>query len=818
MRRNILLYITASILLALNFLFYKKASKEQELYSSLVERAHTVNNCYKDLHRNINNAAVMHPGLLLAIDPSRPERAFVTDKTHTLQPLESLIAAVRDSVNIRIAGRLDTLVRREIDWIIESNVPDSIKNNRAPEHIVVFYKIDSLLSAGIERTQFLLEYRKDKKLKADAKVTTWMSMFVVISALLLFITLFLFSRQNKKKKEELGIVSGKLKETELGYRAVVEQAADAIIITDAAFRFIDINPAGSLLLGYSREEFLLLKPQDLLFEEDLADHPLRMTEIKNTKVLRFERRMKRKDGTAAETEISATVLEDGRCIVFARDIAERKKTERHLRDTIKSLDDYRFALNESTIIAFTDKRGIITSVNDNFCRISKYKAEELIGNSHKLVNSGTHSKEFFKSLWQTISSGQVWKGEIMNKAKDGTYYWVFTTIVPFLDQHNKPFQYLAIRYDITEKKEAEKAALDRLSERNTILESIADAFFAVDNNWVVTYWNRVAEKVLARPKSEILGKCLWDVYADSKDSLSYKNYHLAMARQEVVHFEDYFEPRHAWYEISAYPSGTGLSVYFKDVTERKVSEIRLNELNTDLRRQAQKLSVSNQELEQFAYVASHDLQEPLRMVTGFLSQLDKKYSDIIDDRGKQYIHFAVDGARRMRQIILDLLEFSRVGRTEDKLELVDINELVEGMQIMFRRTIEETGGRITTTALPVIKTYRTPLYQVFQNLISNALKYSRKEVAPLIEISAKELPDHWEFAIKDNGIGIAEEYFDRIFIIFQRLHNKDEFSGTGMGLAISNKIIENLGGRIWLESEEGAGSTFYFTVSKNLEA
>jgi len=368
--------------------------------------------------------------------------------------------------------------------------------------------------------------------------------------------------------------------------------------------------------------------------------------------------------------------------------------------------------------------------------------------------------------------------------------------------------------DITSRKNAEAAATDILEERNTILESIGDAFFAVDANWTVTYWNNMAEKVLSKTKAEVLQHNLWDVFSESVGSESYKQYHGAMATNQARHFEDHYPPLNKWYEISAYPSVNGLSVYFKDVTERKLAEIQLQNLNIDLQKQTKELAISNAELEQFAFVASHDLQEPLRMVTSFLTQIEKKYGDIIDEKGKQYIHFAVDGAKRMRQIILDLLEFSKVKSIENDKEDVDLNKLIGEITALYRKQIEETGANIVVENLPTLAIYKTPMRQVFQNLISNSLKYHNQNVTPTIAISCIEKKDRWQFSVNDNGIGIESEYFDKIFIIFQRLHNKDDYSGTGMGLAVTKKIIENLGGRIWVESEIGAGSTFYFTLLK----
>lgn len=260
------------------------------------------------------------------------------------------------------------------------------------------------------------------------------------------------------------------------------------------------------------------------------------------------------------------------------------------------------------------------------------------------------------------------------------------------------------------------------------------------------------------------------------------------------------------------PAVLGVSV---DISERKLSEIRMKELHEQLQQHARHLADSNSELEQFAYVASHDLQEPLRMVTSFLTRLEQKYSDVIDDKGKQYIHFAVDGAKRMRQIILDLLEYSRVGRTNESLALTDIDALCRDLILLHRNQIEDSGASVRLVNLPILYSYKTPLQQLLQNLLANALKYQKPGATPEVVISCTETADTWQFSVTDNGIGIHPEYFEKIFTIFQRLHNKDEYSGTGMSLAICKKIVEHMGGRIWLESVEGEGTTFHFTLPKN---
>lgn len=240
----------------------------------------------------------------------------------------------------------------------------------------------------------------------------------------------------------------------------------------------------------------------------------------------------------------------------------------------------------------------------------------------------------------------------------------------------------------------------------------------------------------------------------------------------------------------------------------------LDELNKVLEERAQELIASNRELEQFAYVASHDLQEPLRMVTNFLSQLEKKYSAALDEKGRQYIYFAVNGAQRMRAIILDILEFSKVGKYEGKLENIDVNKVIDELCLIQQKVIEEKNATITYADLPKITFYLSPLQQVFQNLIVNALKYSKSNESPRVSIIAKDLGEKWQFSVRDNGIGIAQEYLDKIFVIFQRLHTTEQYSGTGVGLAIVKKIIENFGGAVWVESEVGVGTVFHFTLPK----
>lgn len=254
---------------------------------------------------------------------------------------------------------------------------------------------------------------------------------------------------------------------------------------------------------------------------------------------------------------------------------------------------------------------------------------------------------------------------------------------------------------------------------------------------------------------------------------------------------------------------------FQDINDRKLAELKLQELNETLENRAQQLAVSNDELQQFAYVSSHDLQEPLRMVTSFLTLLEKKYGDQLDEKATQYIHYAVDGAQRMRHVILDLLEYSRVGSNEEALKKINLKILVEEILILHRKQIQEIEASFVIDPLPTINSFETPIRQVFQNLISNSLKYHSTENKPLITISSTDSDTHYEFSVADNGIGIDEQFKDKIFQIFQRLHTKDKYSGTGVGLAICKKVMDNIGGDIWLDTEYKDGAKFCFKIPKN---
>jgi PAS domain S-box-containing protein len=273
-----------------------------------------------------------------------------------------------------------------------------------------------------------------------------------------------------------------------------------------------------------------------------------------------------------------------------------------------------------------------------------------------------------------------------------------------------------------------------------------------------------------------------------------------------------------------------------DITEKKQAEEVLRQLNAELERrvkertialeqagavlarQAEELARSNAELEQFAYVASHDLQEPLRMVGSFTQLLAKRYRDKLGPDADDFIGYVVDGAVRMQQMVNDLLTYSRVGRRNIGVAATDCSSVLAAACANLRQAIEESGAAVTADPLPTVAAEQSQLLQVFQNLIGNAIKFRKNDEPPRVHVGVRRQGNDWIFCVRDNGIGIESQYAGRIFLIFQRLHSRKEFPGTGIGLAICKKAIERHGGRIWVESELGRGAAFYFTIPIPAEA
>jgi PAS domain S-box-containing protein len=504
---------------------------------------------------------------------------------------------------------------------------------------------------------------------------------------------------------------------------------------------------------------------------------------------------------------------------IAKDITAEKKSEKQLKDITD-------ALHQTAIVAITDVQGIINFVNDKFCEISQYNREELIGQNHRLLNSGYHPRQFFVEMWKKISSGQTWRAEIKNRAKNGSFYWVDTTIVPFLNEDGKPYQYLAIRKDITARKAAD-IELQKLS----LIASKTDNVAIVTNPQGQIEWvNHSFHKLTGYTLAEAIGKrpgALLQGEKTSKETVDSIRY--ALARQEpfsgeILNYGKEGRPYWLLLHINPVFDDDGNLVNFiaieNEITTRKEIEISLRQevegAMKKLRAMNEQLEVSNRELLDFAYVSSHDLQEPLRKIQAFGDRLKSTCNDGLNEKGQDYLERMLNAAGRAQVLINDLLSFSRVTTQAKPFTPVDLSEILDGVLSDLEIRIEQTGATVERDHLPTIDADAMQMRQILQNLIGNALKFRQEGIAPLVQVRSRMLTKHGEeyceIRVIDNGIGFEQKYTDRIFQIFQRLHGRGTYEGTGIGLAICRKIAERHGGSLLAESEPNRGATFIFTM------
>ena len=376
-----------------------------------------------------------------------------------------------------------------------------------------------------------------------------------------------------------------------------------------------------------------------------------------------------------------------------------------------------------------------------------------------------------------------------------------------------------LRSRLAAQQEAERSKVE--TRFRNLLEAAPDAMIMADGHGRIQLLNAAAERTFGYPRESLLQRPIQDLVPHGlhvQDVDSRAEFEQSRAtpptgadrEQMAVHQNGSTFP----VEVNLSPLDTqdGFLVIaaIRDISDRKDTEQALRTYRHELER-------SNAELQQFAYVASHDLQEPLRMVSSYTQLLARRYQGKLDEDADEFISYAVDGASRMQRLINDLLSYSRLGSKEIQLEDIDMGEVVQKALESLRHTIESTGAEITYENLPRVQADGKQMQQLLQNLISNALKF-RSVDAPRIRIEAQCKASHWLFHIRDNGIGIEPKYFGRLFVIFQRLHGQGQYSGTGIGLALCKKIVERHDGRIWVESEPPtSGSTFFFTIPHRSE-
>lgn len=501
--------------------------------------------------------------------------------------------------------------------------------------------------------------------------------------------------------------------------------------------------------------------------------------------------------------------------LYGRDITERERVQEALRKSEARLS---FALNTINTGAWEldlrDHTANRTLTHDQIfgyeSLLPSWTFEIFLG--HVLPEDRADVDRRFREATATQSD---WSFECRIRRIDGEVRWIRAVGRHELNADSTPVRLAGVVQDITESKRAQDELQASEIKYRELHESIRDAFIEVSLEGRVIDFNREFTNMLGYSADELRKLNYQDLTPDKWHAHSVEvNQQLMTQGYSEVHEKEYRRKDGSVFpvEIRAFllrdASGTPRASWgiARDITSRKATEATLKKATEDLAR-------SNKELEQFAYVASHDLQEPLRMVASYTQLLAQRYENQLDDKAKMYIDYAVGGALRMQQLIQDLLTYSRLNTQAKPLELTDVNQVLFDVFRNLQVAIDESGASVATDDLPTVRADASQLVHVFQNLIANGIKFRRAD-PPRIHVSAIEDGQYWRFSVQDNGIGIEPQYSDRIFVIFQRLHTRQEYPGTGIGLTVCKRIVVRHGGKIWFESEPGKGTTFFFTIPK----
>ena len=625
-----------------------------------------------------------------------------------------------------------------------------------------------------------------------------------------------------------------LLESERRFRRTFELAGSGVAHIGMDRRFLRVNRRLCEILGYPQDELLRLTGRQISHPDDLdvinAQRPrLYAGEIDSVRV---EKRYLRKDGSIVWVSFTMVVERDAAGkpqyeIAFFDDITARKQAEAALRESEERFRSVVDSANDGILVY--DKQLNVVAGNLAAERILGLPLADIIGAAGftsllPCVHAdGSPILPDERPTRLTVKSGKPLTGQIVGIYRpDGSMNWVSVN-TGFLRRPGDTDWYGVVSTigDITKQRHAELALSASEALYRQTFELATAGIAHVDLSGRFMKVNRRLCEILGYGEQELIGRPVKEIsHPEDRNLTDSQRMRVRSGEKPSVRFEKRYLRKSGaivWVDLSVALAcdASGVPQYeialFDDITERKKAEAALREAHEELKR-------SNAELEQFAYVASHDLQEPLRMVSSYTQLLMRRYGDKLDGDAKDFTAFIVDGATRMKQLIEDLLAYSRVGTRDKNFKPVDAESSLKRALTNLRAAIQDSGATVTQDKLPTIPCDEVQLAQLFQNLIGNALKFRKPDVAPAVHVGAAEQGAEWEFMVRDNGIGIEPQYFERIFMVFQRLHDKGEYPGTGIGLAIVKKVVERHGGRIWVQSQPGAGTTFHFTMPKERKA
>ena len=619
-----------------------------------------------------------------------------------------------------------------------------------------------------------------------------------------------------------------LRESEERFRAVVDSANEGLLIYDRSLNIIAGNRAAERIVGVPLAELIGRPGFTSMFDCVHADgtplpesdRPTRVTVRTGKAQTALRIGIQRGGGNVTWLSVNTAFLRRVNdadyygLVSTITDVTDQVNAEARLKES-EARFRRTFELAGSGMAHIGMDRRFMR-VNRRLCEILGYREEEMLNLTGRQI-SHPDDLDIINEQRPALHSGEIDAVRLEKRylRKDGAIVWVKFSMTVERDAAGKPLYEIAVYDDITAQREAELRLKENEARFRQTFELAASGIcHVVDGRFVRV--NRSMCEILGYPEKELLGKHVKEVsHPEDRDVTDADRARIRSGELDSARFEKRYIRKDGsvvWADvaIALVRDVFGMPLYeiavFDDITERKDAEGALQNAHQELKR-------SNAELEQFAYVASHDLQEPLRMVASYTQLLVRRYDAKLDKDAREFMSYIVDGATRMKQLIEDLLAYSRVGTKGQEFKPVALEVPLRRALFNLRAGIEEAGAAVTYDPLPTVRADEVQIGQLLQNLIGNALKF-RSNSVPRIHIGVLENPSEYQIEVRDNGIGIEPQYYERIFMVFQRLFNKGEYPGTGIGLAICKKVVERHGGRIWVESRAGDGSSFYFTLPK----
>lgn len=599
---------------------------------------------------------------------------------------------------------------------------------------------------------------------------------------------------------------------------IIDSAMDAILTVDEQQRIVLFNPAAEKMFGCPAPDAMGQSLDQFIPERFRSAHAHHQRAFGETGITQREMGKLgsicglRSSGEEFPIEAAVSRVEVGGQQLFTailRDITERVAAEEALRRQASLIDQ----IHDAVLIWEWDGRIIVW--NREAERLYGHLRDQAVGNvAHDLLR--TETADTVEGFRRILEQTNAWEGELQHVTRDGRKIIVESRMSRLLDKGQA--YVIETNRDITDRKRVYEKLVEAHRRTTAILESISDGFNTFDREWRYTYVNAAAAKMVGKTREELLGKNLWELWPHAADSPFGVAYRRAVRENVPLQVEAFYpEPLNAWFEARCYPSPEGLSLFFNDTTQRKRADEEIRLLNEDLeRRVAQRtadLEVAAKELESFSYSVAHDLRAPLRAVDGFSDAVLEDYGSQLPEQARNYLRTIRRGAQRMGALIDDLLAFSRLGRQPLTKQPVDMEALVRSVLQELLPRGQERQVELVNGNLPAADGDPALLRQVWTNLLSNAIKYTSHTNQPRIEIGARaEASQGNVYFVRDNGAGFDMKYADKLFGVFQRLHRADEFEGTGIGLAIVQRVVHRHGGRVWAEAQLNEGATFYFTL------